>query len=345
MKYISITYVLLALIIIEVLCHGYFLMLPDKGAVSVIYFLAGIGIAGVPLIPFRQRRSFSIPDTYFFSLAWLVLLLLLTLHYADDLFDAIPIHYTTADMLPVIQVMCERYLQGESVYVPIPEIWDGMLPIYLPAMWMPFIPAVIGDVDLRLVPLLAIFIGLFVMLKLYRPIEERSDQQMLILIPLTVLIISFLTINTNLLSMTEEGLVVAYYLFLVIALSEGKVFYVSLAIVLCLLSRYVIVFWVPMYLGYLFLFDSRAKALAIVKYSLIMGLVLMLISQGFTGMKTFIGVPDGYLDSVMSNPEKYEQVIQNGLGMAKFFPHGALPQLYNSFLVINIILRFSSIYK
>lgn len=51
-----------------------------------------------------------------------------------------PLSYTDADMIPIMQVMSQRFLQGEwsMVYQPVQEIWNGIQPVYLPAMWMPF---------------------------------------------------------------------------------------------------------------------------------------------------------------------------------------------------------------
>ena len=71
----------------------------------------------------------------------MVLLAYITASYWLDL---IPLDPDFADMLPIMKVMNERFLHGDwkQVYDPITEIWNGTRPIYLPAMWIPYAPAV-----------------------------------------------------------------------------------------------------------------------------------------------------------------------------------------------------------
>jgi hypothetical protein len=69
-------------------------------------------------------------------------------------------------MLPVIKVMNERLLQGHwnQVYDPIQEIWNGTRPIYLPAMWLPYLPAVAMQADLRWVTVIAVLLSFIIIL-------------------------------------------------------------------------------------------------------------------------------------------------------------------------------------
>ena len=49
--------------------------------------------------------------------------------------------------------------EGEwrQVYDPISEIWNGTRPIYLPAMWFPYAPAVMLKIDMRWITVTAVF--------------------------------------------------------------------------------------------------------------------------------------------------------------------------------------------
>lgn len=59
--------------------------------------------------------------------------------------------YHDADMLPIIKIMNRRLINGQRLYVydTIPEIWKGIQPVYLPAMWMPFGIPTLLNIDLR----------------------------------------------------------------------------------------------------------------------------------------------------------------------------------------------------
>lgn len=57
--------------------------------------------------------------------------------HLHQLFDKFPLDYTKADMLPVIEIMCQRWLHHDPVYSIIPEIWNGVKPPYLPPCGCP----------------------------------------------------------------------------------------------------------------------------------------------------------------------------------------------------------------
>ena len=84
--------------------------------------------------------------------------------------DLIPIDPDFADMLPIMKVMNERLLHGnwKQVYDPVQEIWNGTLPIYLPAMWIPYAPAVALHFDLRWVTVISLLLSFAIILVFIR---------------------------------------------------------------------------------------------------------------------------------------------------------------------------------
>src|SRR5260221_1065397 len=148
---------LLAAFAIETLCATYGLkMAAHTAVVSIIYFAAGIGIALLIIsIPAPEKKQFVFVSTgkfnNYFKYAVFLIMVVMAYIVANYWFYLIPIDIDYADMLPVIKVMNERFVAGQwkHVYDNIPEIWNGIRPVYLPAMWLPFSPAIMFNFDMR----------------------------------------------------------------------------------------------------------------------------------------------------------------------------------------------------
>ena len=97
---------------------------------SLIYLILGLAI-GCLMMSATKKKHIQIANSS--SLLWRNIILLTGIlmigAYAKDLFKEIPLDYKTADMLPIMQIMNERFLTGSDPYEIIPEIWGGMQPI------------------------------------------------------------------------------------------------------------------------------------------------------------------------------------------------------------------------
>lgn len=181
---------------------------------------------------------------------WKWILLMVGMVYSYQLsriiLDSTPVAIEHADMLPIIQVMGKRFLSGQwhQVYAPIAEIWNGIQPIYLPAMWLPFTLADIFQFDLRWVTVGGVWIGVIVIV--LQSGRFRSISIWLVLAVLSVLLWWLHTEErNNLFRLTEEGVVIAYHVLLVLAIVYRRPVWLGIAISACLLSRYVLITAVP----------------------------------------------------------------------------------------------------
>ena len=193
-----------------------------------------------------------LPVLFFCGLAGLFVFHVLEL---SALYKSFPINARYADMLPVIEFSCKRLLQLSPVYAPINEIYQGEINAYLPMMWLPYMPAVIFKFDLRWITLTALFIGLFTVAT---PVFKAHKN--IPVVPFLITCISFflvcnffLTHGTDFWAMSEEGVVTGFYLLLAFALLQQNYYLIGLGIALCLLSRYSLVPWIPVYLVFLYL--------------------------------------------------------------------------------------------
>src|SRR5580692_258580 len=157
----------------ETFLASYGLLIGEQtNIVSILYLIAGlIFIFSILILPIaRLPRVTELKKESLLKLPLLVCMLLLAFITSRYWLGEIPLDPDFADMLPVMKVMNERFLHGnwKQVYDPIPEIWNGVRPIYLPAMWLPYAGAVALHLDMRWVTVLSVLMSFMVILSLVR---------------------------------------------------------------------------------------------------------------------------------------------------------------------------------
>ena len=344
---------LIVFIVTETLCGTY--LLENKvriDIVSIVYFIAGIGIAIIPMIPFRNSniipsennisRRFNkiiLYSFYFFIVGYFIF-------FMTGIMQTRILDHRISDTLPQIKVMCQRLLSGEKIYAPIPEIWDGKQPPYMPLMWLPFTAAEYLGIDVRWTTTVFLLGGIFLTFKI---LPSRFAGNPLILISTFIslfLLLNFLLVKDRVtLGNTEEGIVIGYYLFLGFALAKKKPILIGIAIACCLMSRFALFFWVPMYLLYVFFYESRKNAYIITSVIAVIILVVFLIPFGFTQPEYFINIPADYKVGVdqawnYNYNEATGKYYENSLGYTKYFDISHIHFLHNLQIIVAVILPF-----
>jgi len=301
---------------------------------SIAYLLSGLTISIIllrlpefrlPALVKRPWRSGVIQRK-----ASLIGLTALTLYsWCLIWFDEYPIDVTNADMLPIIKVMCERFLAGQHshVYDSIPSIWKGVQPIYLPAMWLPYVPAVALGIDMRWIATAGLLFAFGAFIVLFKPSASRAS--------FMVGVLAFLLFwwiaadNTpGLIGLSEEGVVIGYYALLALALVSGKPWLTGIAISLCMLSRYALVGWVPAYILWLLL-GKRGKQLSIVSLTGILCLVLIfLVPVGWVTFMRLAHLPGNYVAFAGRVWKDSPDVFATAPGMAWFFGRSGTTALH-----------------
>jgi hypothetical protein len=328
---------------LQALCSTLFLKIEDFHAVnSVLFFVSGLTISFLLLFLRRhdQKNESLISRRGILILSFMMLpLLVISYSVCREIMDKTPLHPDHADMLPVMKVMSERFLNGEisKVYDTIPTIWNGIQPIYLPAMWMPFSLAQIFDFDLRWITVAGLWLATLIILILSK--IKLSPPQASIAISL-LLLMAFLHFEktSNVIRLTEEGIVILYYCFLVYAIFSKNPWLIGVAILLCVLSRYSFAGWLPFFLIFC-LYEKKyallAKAFSIAVIGII---VLVVIPFGFAPLSLHLNLPEKYISHSLnvwnSNPEFFYQ----SLGFAKFFGPANVEFLHNFLLYGSFLI-------
>ena len=293
---------------------------------SVLYFGSGIGIAGLLLffpavqLPVFSLRSSNKPVNHY-RLILIGMVALAMYSWCRYWFEEMPIDITNADMLPIIKVMGDRFIAGQHshIYDTIPWIWHGTQPIYLPAMWLPYVPAIAAGVDMRWVTMAGLLFAFGTFLFLYRPQGHRYLSFFLGVLAFLLFWWIVADNTPGIVSVSEEGAVIGYYVLLVLALISGKPWLTGIAISLCMLSRYALVGWVPAYLLYLLLEKKRRDLLIITLAGIGCFVLLFLLPVGWVIFLRLARLPGDYIGFAARVWRDSPDVFWTAPGLAYFF--------------------------
>lgn len=328
---------------------------------SIILFLGSLFLGIIPL--FFHKYLFIPQVNLPKKNIWLVITLLISSIFAYKLYvyfglviSKYPIHYMYSDIIPTIQQQVDRFIHGQKVYQPIIFENYSYPSGYLPATWMPFTIAALLKIDFRWIPVIFFFIALLIILISYRKkINQPLTILGFILIPFTLY--HFIHYNSDVAGFSVEILVAAYYLLLVMFMDSKRYLFIGFFIALCLLSRYTLALWLPLYL-FTFLIDKNKQGIIKVLASTFCVLLLLyilpffisdpsvlfngLLSYGNSGIAEWTHIDD-------NNP--YPVHLYKGIGFAYFYykiPHLEIIKkiqlmqvsLFSLLLIFNGIMAF-----
>jgi hypothetical protein len=293
---------LLVAFAIETLSVTWLLKVPRAAPfLSIPYFFSGIAIAWlltrVPAmtLPAPGKGLWKSP-AFHQRLVVTGLIALAIWSWCVYWFDEMPIDITNADMLPIIKVMGDRFIAGQHghIYDSIPWIWKGTRPIYLPAMWLPYVPAIFIGLDMRWIAVAGLLFAFSTFIFLFRS-TQRTYSFYLAVIAFLLFWWIVADNTAGLVSVAEEGTVIGYYVLLVLALLSGKPWLTGIAISLCMLSRYALVGWIPAYLLYLAL-EKKWRSLHIITLTgLLCFVLLFLVPVGWPTFLRLARLPADYV--------------------------------------------------
>ena len=315
----------------------------DTTVVSILYLISSLCFILAILLSQKARLP-SFPDFKKDSyLKWPLLALMIVLAFFTSRYwmDQIPLDPDFADMLPIIKVMNERFLSGEwrHVYDPIPEIWNGTRPIYLPAMWLPYTPAVIMKLDIRWITVIALLMSFSIVIFSIRLRGNHYFGYCQIVIAALLFWWLFARNDVHsLISMSEEGVVIFYFVLLGLAIISNNAFLMGIAASCCLLSRYSMIGWlVPCLIFYAFQKEYR-KLIIFSVTGITCFILFFLIPFGYTALEQMISLPSLYVSFAKHVWEFSPEVFWLNPGLAKFFGQHRMGILHTTLLVMSFVV-------
>lgn len=342
------TKLLLVIVCLEILCHTFWLKSGNPKVSSIVYLIAGLSIAILPLVKKLNSENSIVPHSKSFKLSLFLFLglLLAALCFiivnASNIFSANPMSSIPADMLLVIEIMAKRFVAGEPIYSNVTGLGADMIPVYLPAMWLPFIISVFFEMDVRITTVVSLIFTVLLCLQEFvskRQLRKTLNlKSLVVFLPLGLMLWGIFKIDSRIIIMTQEFVVVFFYMLLGLAIFKNKTGWIIIALTFCLMSRYTLAPWLLMYLVYQYLFVNKKEAIKIGLGTGILSFLMLLIFQALPQIPMFIGLQDHYLQDVLAHEWKYAGLIQKNLGMAKFFDFQNIESLHQFQIGLSLII-------
>lgn len=294
---------------------------------SVLYFVAGISLSVlflyIPQSTTRQNFSGSLNATRKLkTVAVIVAACLLMYWICFSMFAKTPIDINSADMLPIIKTMDHRLISHHfsQVYEPIPEIWHGTKPIYLPATWIPFALPIAMGVDIRWITWICFSLILALFIIRFRRRNFVGSSRTIIPVAVIALFWWLLTENDihGFVTLSEEGVIALYYTLLTYAIFSRNTYLIAIAISLCVLSRYALIGWVPSLL-LLLLYKREFKQLMSLALVGVICFCALVLPFGLDHFLKLLSLPADYIEFAGRVWRDSPDVFSEGLGFAKFF--------------------------
>lgn len=240
-------------------------------------------------------------------------------HWFSMIYQKIPIDPKMSDIIPLIEKMTSRFVKGEYPYALVTDFGYDLPPTYLPAQWMPYTLARLGNFDVRWVSwgvfMLATLIFVYFIGKNVKNVIAATILSTLPFIWL-YLLQSDAPYNIGI---TVELLTAAYYLILGVAIFSKSVPFRIFAITLCLMSRFSFLFWLPLYFFILWHTEGKKKTITL-------GAAVAIISVFWYGIfliqdpSIFFKAQKAYTEAAINEWERSDfSHLQQGLGLAIWF--------------------------
>ena len=312
----------------------------QAAAVSILYLIASLifvlTVISLPTAKLPQLRD--IKNELRLKLPIGVIMVLLAYLTASYWLDIIPIDPDFADMLPIMKVMNERFLHGDwkRVYESIPEIWNGTRPIYLPAMWIPYAPAVALGLDMRWVTVISLLLSFTIVIMIIRVKDNivYGAGQIVIAAILFWWLFSRNDVH-SLISMSEEGVVIFYFVMLSVAIISGNALFMGITASACLLSRYSMIGWLVPCLMYFTVRKDFRRLIIFSVTGLACVFLFFLLPFGWKTLEQMIALPANYVGFARSIWEKSPEVFWLNPGLAKFFGLHRVSILHTTLIIAS----------
>ncbi|GAB2946472.1 hypothetical protein GCM10027048_09310 [Hymenobacter coalescens] len=280
------------------------------------------------------------------------LLLLAFYPRLDAIITQFPVDITMSDVLPVIEVYLRRFQNGEPVYALITNFSYHLPAGYLPTFWMPFLLPDALNIDYRWVGFWSFGVG--VLLYAFRLGQLRPDlyegafKLLLPVLPVLYLVGA----DAHILGLSIESLVIGYYFVLVAGILSKSPVLRAAGLVLCLLSRFSLLFWAPFYLWLIYRHEGPRAALWVAGLTALGVLALYVLPFGATGITQFFEGQSYYTGAALGewgsnlNDQGLPYQLFNGMGMAAFFYRyfpGELLARINALRAVHLLMTVSSV--
>jgi hypothetical protein len=269
---------------------------------------------------------------------WGIVSIALCFEEIRKLLASYPSDYNS-DVLYVMEAQARRAFEGKLPYdiVSVKNSYD-VFPPYLPAFWLPMLVPMYMGMDPRWAAYVVLALSVGVFAYFYGGNTQHPLMKLVGIGLFSCIIWSFYFFDPYFsLTSTSEALIVAYYLLLMTGIYYENKFLIVLAFILCLLSRYNLLFWLPLF-AVIFLQKYSQKDLVKMAIGLALGMLILyvfpfLIKQPESLFKSYQQWEKATLAHWMRAVLGNDSSISNGLSFNAFF--------YNYLSNLPVAIRFA----
>lgn len=205
-------------------------------------FFSSLFISPESLVKIPGRKKELVILLFFSALMSFVILI-----FFNELIRRMNQPIRISDIIPQLETQYSRFKSGVSPYSTIDLPCSKPFPVYMPFHWLPLAISDFLNIDSRwsgmIILLLCLFYyGCYISFLLLPFLLRLS----LIILPYLV-VFSFVFWGKADMAVSLETTIAAFYLLLGIGLLKAKKRLVLTGVILCLLSRYTLIFWLPVF--------------------------------------------------------------------------------------------------
>ncbi|QNH62120.1 hypothetical protein [Hymenobacter sediminicola] len=242
-----------------------------------------------------------------------------------EIIEQYPVDVKMSDVLPSIEIYLRRFQTGQPVYALITEFGYDLSPTYLPMMWLPYLLPDALNVDYRWLGLWVLAVG--ALLYAYRLASTAPSLYggiLKLLLPL-VLFWPLLGHDTHILGLSIETMIIGYYFILVAGILSQSTAFRAVGLLLCLLSRFSLLFWIPFYLWLIYRHEGPKRAFWLVALVAIGVLGIYVIPFLSADWSAFMKGQGAYTAAAVAEwqnnvgPDGLPTQLFRGVGLASLF--------------------------
>jgi hypothetical protein len=324
--------ILLSIFILNLLLHTFLRGKLGPYINPVLAFISSLALSIYPVFILKKHRfqfDYNHSESNFNWLPLIIFILGATscTIFFNSIISNNPIDFKKSDIIPATEIFCQRFLNGESPYQVITDFGYNMYFGYFPLHWLPYSVSTFFGFDHRWVSFSAFMI--VSLLYVFNVSRHHKHPLMLIffsILPFFVLFI-FMLKRPGIFENTNELLIASYYFLLAISIFWKSSVLRGVILSLPLLSRYSIVFWVPVYIIIIFILEKRKNALMIAGTTFFLVLTVYIIPFFLKDISYYSKSYDYYTLATIDewHPQAWQGLnakpfhLFNGVGFAAYF--------------------------
>lgn len=266
-----------------------------------------------------------------------------------------PVSINEPDVISQIETLVKRQQQGAFPYTVIREWGYDFFPTYLPLTWCPFHITEFMMVDYRYLVFGSWLLVLFIFSKQLEEDNNADRSDLFLFLLLQLLFWGYLFASDLSLMRTVELMIGSYYAYFLFSLEKRKWWMIGATLLLCLLSRYSLVLWLPFLVLLLAKKDgvsSVFKWIGVVVTGVCVLYVIPFLIKDFSiflrGVQTYTiaGIGEWKGQSWQAPGDKPFQLFR-GTGLAGYYydrSSGTVEQKLETYKTIHLVLTLSTVF-